>query len=97
LAVDSAHGLYVVDQYNHRVLNLPVGSDTPAELPFTGLREPHDVAVDNSGNVYVVDYKNNRVLKLRAGSDTPDELPFTGLNFPNGVARIATAVSTSAT
>jgi hypothetical protein len=45
VAVDSSGSLYVVDSYNHRVLKLAAGSNTPAVLPFTGLSNPRGVAV----------------------------------------------------
>ncbi len=68
------------------MLKLPAGSNTPAELPITGLNQPDGVAVDIAGTVYITDVGTNRVLKLPAGSRTPVELPITGLNDPTGVA-----------
>ncbi len=86
MAVDSSGNAYIVDYKNNRVLKLRVGSDTPDELPFTGLDGPYGVTVDDAGTVYVTDSGNNRVLKLAAGSDTPSTLPFVDLFFPYGVA-----------
>jgi DNA-binding beta-propeller fold protein YncE len=63
--VNTAGTVYVTDYYNNRVLKLPAGSTTPAELPFTGLSNPLGVAVDTAGTVYVTDYY--RVFKLPAG------------------------------
>jgi serine/threonine protein kinase, bacterial len=47
-----------------RIWQLPAGSNTQVQLPFTGLTSPDSMAVDNDGSVYVAD--NNRVLKLPA-------------------------------
>ena len=85
VAVDNTGAVYVADSGNNRVLKLPVGSNTPTALPFTGLNKPAGLAVDNDNSIYVGDQYNNRVLKLPAGSNTPTELPFTGLREPNGV------------
>ena len=79
VAVDTAGNVYIADANNtagnvhpadannNRVLKPPVGSNTPVELPFTGLNHPEGVAVDTAGNVYVADYGNYRVLKLSGG------------------------------
>ncbi|MGB7161894.1 MAG: SBBP repeat-containing protein, partial [Mycobacterium sp.] len=86
VAVDTAGNLYVTTTYPNQVLKLPAGSNTPVELPFTGLLSPRGVAVDTAGNVYITDgptvredmsYVSGRVLKLPAGSNTQVELPFT--------------------
>jgi hypothetical protein len=55
-------------------------------LPFTGLKDPSEVAVDAAGDVYVADSGNNRVVELPAGSSTQQVLPFSGLDDPTGVA-----------
>ena len=64
--MDTAGNVYITDYWNNRVLKLPAGSNTPVELPFTGLIHPEGVAVDAAGNVYISDYGNYRVLKLPA-------------------------------
>jgi serine/threonine-protein kinase len=66
LGIASAGNVYVADSDNNRVLKLPAGSNTQAQLPFTGLNRPGGVAVDTTGNVYIIDGGNKRVLKLPA-------------------------------
>ena len=72
MAVDKQGGLYVVDQFNKRVLKLPPGSSAVSQLPFGDPFAPHGIAVGDQGDVYVVDF-HNRVLKLPAGYQ-PTEL-----------------------
>ena len=92
VAVDSAGNVYVTDYYTKRVLKLPAASNTPVELPFTGLTAPWGVAVGSGGNIYVTNAEmttsasHNRVFELPVGSNTPVELPFTGLKRPVAVA-----------
>jgi serine/threonine-protein kinase len=45
VAVDTAGNVYVAD-LNSRVLKLPAGSNTPAQLPFIGLQDPVGVKVE---------------------------------------------------
>ncbi len=91
VAVDSTGNVYVADLKLEKVLKLPGGSNTWADLPFTGLNGSNAnnglaVAADSAGNVYVTDAGNKKVLKLAAGSNAATELPFTGLSNPSGVA-----------
>ena len=95
LAVDSAGGVYVVDELGRQVLRLAAGSTTQSVLPIKApspdnpsvmTAYPAGVAVDSAGDVYVADSDNDRVLKLAAGSTTPAVLPFTDLNEPKGLA-----------
>jgi serine/threonine-protein kinase len=64
---------------------LPAGSSTQMELPFTGFKTPWGVAVDKTGTLYITDNGTKQVVKLAAGSSSPTVLPFTGLNNPAGV------------
>jgi hypothetical protein len=62
----------------------------PITLPFTGLRQPWDIAVDSTGAVYVADADEHtivrdRVLKLTAGTNTQTQLPFTDVKI-RGIA-----------
>ena len=91
VAVDSIGNVYVADWKQEKVLKLPAGSNTWADLPFTGLTGSNTnnglaVAADSAGNVYVTDAGSRRVIKLAAGSNTSTELPFTELSNPSGVA-----------
>ena len=86
VAVDGAGNIYVTDDGNNQVLELPKGATSQVVLPFTGLNKPFGVAVDGNGNVYVADSHNSRVLKLPKGATTQVVLPFTGLRNPIGLA-----------
>jgi serine/threonine protein kinase, bacterial len=86
VAVDGAGNVYVSDNGNNRVLELPKGGTSQVVLPFTGLADPTGVAVDGAGNLYVADMRNSRVLKLPKGATSQVVLPFTGLKAPLGVA-----------
>ncbi len=86
VAVDGAGNIYVTDDGNNQVLELPKGTNSQVVLPFTGLNKPFGVAVDGAGNVYVADSYNSRVLKLPKGANSQVVLPFTGLRNPIGVA-----------
>jgi serine/threonine protein kinase, bacterial len=86
VAVDGAGNIYVTDDANNQVLELPKGATSQVVLPFTGLNKPFGVAVDGAGNVYVADSYNSRVLKLPKGANSQVVLPLTGLNRPIGVA-----------
>jgi serine/threonine-protein kinase len=86
VAVDGAGDIYVTDDGNNQVLELPKGASSQVVLPFTGLNKPFGVAVDGAGNVYVADSYNSRVLKLAKGSTSQVVLPLTGLSNPIGVA-----------
>ena len=69
--MDSAGNVYVADVHNNRVVELPAGSESPVQLPFTSLNGPRGVAVDSAGNVYVADIgapgHPPHVLKLPVG------------------------------
>lgn len=86
LTVDSAGGLYVADQANHRVLYFPAGQTTATRVygqtDFTGntanagglasgLNGPTGVAVSSAGEVYIADTSNHRVLYYPPNSTTP--------------------------
>lgn len=86
VAVDRAGNIYVTDDGNNQVLELPKGSTSQIVLPFTGLSKPFGVAVDGAGNVYVADSYNSRVLELPKGATRQVVLPFAGLSNPIGVA-----------
>ena len=95
LAVDSAGGVYVVDELARQVLRLAAGSTSLSVLPIQApspnnpsvmTAYPAGVAVDGAGDVYFTDSDNDRVLKLATGSTTPSVLPFTDLEDPKSLA-----------
>jgi streptogramin lyase len=96
VAVDTAGTVYATDQRTNSVWKLAAGSNTPTEVPFTGLTcegqnaplaGPAGVAVDSVGTVYVTDQNcQGRVLTLAVGSATPAVLPVPGVGTPGGVA-----------
>jgi serine/threonine protein kinase, bacterial len=63
IAVDNAGDVFVTEHDNSKVLKLAAGSNTPTELPLTGLNTPLGVAIDSAGNVLVADRGNDRVVK----------------------------------
>ena len=77
LALDNSGDLFVADQGNNRVQELPAGKDpnTPANwitIGASGINPgqfayPTGVAVDGSGNLFVSDGNNNRIQELPAG------------------------------
>ncbi|HNM03925.1 MAG TPA: NHL repeat-containing protein, partial [Leptospiraceae bacterium] len=84
IALDSAGGLYVADQNNHRVLYFPAGSTTAARVygqtVFSGntagttattMNQPFGVAVDSMNGLYVAEFSNNRILYFPSGSTVP--------------------------
>jgi serine/threonine-protein kinase len=96
LTVDSAGNVYVADTLHNRVMALPAGKTTPAELMFDrgfSLSAPSGVTTDNDGVVYINDAGNKRVVRFNrpdfaanvffAGTPTP--LNFPPLGHPTGL------------
>jgi sugar lactone lactonase YvrE len=89
-AADGKGDLFIVDQGNNRVVELPVsgsGFSEPVTI-LTGLSGPTGLAADWNGNVFVSDTGNDRVLMLpltNAGYGTAVTVA-NGLNTPIGVA-----------
>lgn len=80
VAVDGAGDVFVVDQGNVRVLELPAGGGPQTILPLdfkTTSGHALAVAVDAKNDVFVVDDVNNQVLELRGGSVTTLGFNFT--------------------
>jgi len=66
VAVDSKGNVYVADQYNNEVKEIPGGTGTPI-IVGTGFSDPQGLAIDAKGNVYVADYGNEAVKEIPAG------------------------------
>ena len=63
LAVDAQGNIFIGDQNNNVVKEIPVGSNTPVTIA-TGFATPDGVAVDAQGNVYVADDGNNLIKEI---------------------------------
>ena len=90
VAVDVSGNVYVADENNNTVKEMPPGcaSSTCVVTLGGGFAEPLGVAVDGSGNVYVGDYLNSAVKKIPPGC-TVTSCVITlggGFNEPIGVA-----------
>jgi len=72
-AVDGLGNLYITDQNNSRVVELPAGGGAPIAIdpvvPVVGgkgLVHPGGVAVDGAGNLYISDLDRNFVVEIAA-------------------------------
>lgn len=67
-AVDGKGNLYITDQDNSRVVELPAGNAAPLAIdPIVageGLVHPGGVAVDGAGNLYISDLDRNFVVEV---------------------------------
>lgn len=92
-AVDGKGNLYITDQNNSRVVELPAGGGAPIAIdPIvggTGLVHPGGVAVDGAGNLYISDLDRNFVVEVAAnGGATSAINPMVngiGLHYPCGM------------
>jgi len=66
LAVDAQGNIYVADNANNAVKQIPAGGGAPVVIG-SGFLAPHGVAVDAAGNVYVADTGNGLVKEVPAG------------------------------
>jgi sugar lactone lactonase YvrE len=88
LAVDGAGDVFIADQFNNRVVEVPAGCTSAAcqtTVPASGLNEPAGVAVDGAGNVFIADTFNHQVVKVPAGGGAQTTV-VSGLGDPYGVA-----------
>jgi len=92
-AVDGRGNLYITDQNNSRVVELPAGNDVPVVIdPIVGgagLVHPGGVAVDGAGNLYISDLDRNFVVEVPANGGTATVInPMVngiGLHYPCGM------------
>ena len=92
-AVDGNGNLYITDQNNSRVVELPAGNGAPIAIdPIVGgegLVHPGGVAVDGAGNLYISDLDRNFVVEVAAnGGATSVINPMVngiGLHYPCGM------------
>ncbi len=84
LARDAAGNIYVADNGNNAVEEIPAGSSTPVAIG-SGFNGPGGVALDAAGNIYVTDSGNGVVKEILAGSGTIVTVG-SGFTIPYGIA-----------
>ncbi len=87
VALDGAGDLFIAENLNNQIVELPVGcSSTACETSVgTGLSSPYGVAADGAGDIFIADTGNNRVVEVPANGGAQTTVA-SGLNFPLGVA-----------
>jgi len=91
--VDGLGNLYITDQDNSRVVELPAGNGAPVAIdPIVGgegLVHPGGVAVDGAGNLYISDLDRNIVVQVSANGGAATVInPMVngiGLHYPCGM------------
>jgi len=91
--VDGKGNLYITDQNNSRVVELPVGGGAPIAIdPIVGgegLVHPGGVAVDGAGNLYISDLDRNIVVEVPGNGGAATVInPMVngiGLHYPCGM------------
>jgi sugar lactone lactonase YvrE len=92
-AVDGNGNLYITDQNNSRVVELPTGGGAPIAIdPVVGgkgLVHPGGVAVDGAGNLYISDLDRNIIVEVAANGGAATVInPMVngiGLHYPCGM------------
>jgi len=69
VAVDGSGNVYVADESNSAVKEMPAGCTSSSCVTTLGggFSQPFGVAVDGSGNIYVADTYNSAVKEMPAG------------------------------
>ena len=91
--VDGKGNLYITDQNNSRVVELPAGNAAPIAIdPIVGgegLVHPGGVAVDGAGNLYISDLDRNFVVEVPVNGGAVTVINPTvngiGLHYPCGM------------
>jgi class 3 adenylate cyclase/sugar lactone lactonase YvrE len=91
LAVDTDGDLFVVDEDNNRVQELPAGAQTWTVLSTGSLQlnTPTGIAIDGHGNIDIVDSLNNRIVELSSSGGVLGAVSGSGSNRLNGPTAIA--------
>ena len=92
-AVDGNGNLFITDQNNSRVVELPAGGGAPIAIdPIVGgkgLVHPGGVAVDGAGNLYISDLDRNIIVEVAANGGAATVInPMVngiGLHYPCGM------------
>jgi hypothetical protein len=93
VAVDGKGDLYIADNRNGRVVEMPAGSGPPITIdPIVdgnGLIDPGGVAVDGAGNLYISDLDGDVIVDVPADGSAPIAMdPMVsgrGLSYPCGM------------
>jgi List-Bact-rpt repeat protein/fibronectin type III domain protein/NHL repeat-containing protein/galactose oxidase-like protein len=94
VAVDDAGDLFIADEHNNRMVEVPAGNGAPVALDPTvngeGLYYPTSVAVDGAGNLFIASQQNYAVVEAPVGGGTANVINPTvngiGLYRPYNVA-----------
>jgi sugar lactone lactonase YvrE len=92
VAVDEAGDVFIADQGNNRVVEVPAGGGAQTTVG-SGLSLPAGVAVDGAGEVFIADTNHSRVVEVPAGCTTTTcqttvnvSVGGIGLSGPTGIA-----------
>ena len=66
VAVDGAGDVFISDQNNSRVVEIPAGGGAQTTVG-SGFSDPTGVAVDGAGDVFIADATNDQVVEVPAG------------------------------
>ena len=95
ICIDVNNGLYVADQYNHRIQRFVSGSTTGVTICGTSgsagswsyqLNYPTSVTVDQFSNIFIMDAGNIRVQKWVYGAAYGTTIVPSGFSSPKGIA-----------
>ena len=93
VAVDGAGDLFIADQGNYRVVEVPAGGGAAIAIQASVNGEnsfPYDVAIDGAGNLFIADLPNSRVVEIPVGGGAAIAIDPTvngvSLNRPYGVS-----------
>jgi sugar lactone lactonase YvrE len=93
VAVDGMGNLYIADDLNKRVVEVPAGGGAAIAIDPTvtgeGFGDPRGTAVDGAGDLFTSDLQYNRVVEIPAGGGAPFAIDPTvngvGLDYPCGM------------
>ena len=93
VALDGAGNLFIADDRNKRVVEVPAGGSAATALDPTangeGLNYPRGTAVDGAGDLFISDLGFDRVVEIPAGGGAAIAIDPTvnghGLNYPCGM------------
>jgi serine/threonine-protein kinase len=86
LAVDSVGDVFVADQAQNRVLEIPAGTTGQVPVPVTGVSSSNAVAVDGAGDAFIAMTSCDSIMELSAGASVPVRYYNTNFTTPSGLA-----------